>query len=181
VQWSVFFLVPTGRGSGLEMLSAAEHEQTLSWLCDLSPTVPFDIKTTAAPQYRRVCHQRRRRTAGAGFRFADGLDRPDQAKGVNDGRGFMFISHRGEVMPSGFLPVSAGNVRTDSPVSIYRDSQLFRELRNPESLKGKCRACEFRHVCGGSRARAYAVTGDYLQSDPSCAYEPAATAGSQQK
>jgi radical SAM protein len=178
VQWSVFFLIPTGRGSRLAMLSAAEHEQALTWLCDLAPTVPFDIKTTAAPQYRRVCHQRQRRSSGAGFRFADGLDRPDQAKGVNDARGFMFISHTGEVTPSGFLPLSAGNVRSESAVTIYRDSNLFNQLRDPAQLRGKCGACEFRHVCGGSRARAYAVTGDYLASDPSCAYSPAVLGGS---
>ena len=108
--------------------------------------------------------------AGAGFRFADGLNRP--AKGVNDGRGFMFVSHRGEVMPSGFLPIAAGDARHRHPVDIYRRSKLFRRLRDPAALKGKCGRCEFREICGGSRARAFAVTGDYLAADPSCPYEP---------
>ena len=171
VQWSVFFLVPTGRGEGLEMLSADEHERVLEWLHDLSTGAGFDVKATAAPQYRRIAAQRSGAAAGAGYRFADGLDRP--AKGVNDGRGFMFISHRGEVMPSGFLPLSAGNVRTRSAVAIYRRSSLFRELRDPTALKGKCGRCEFRELCGGSRARAYAVTGDHLAADPSCPYRPA--------
>ncbi len=171
VQWSVFFLVPTGRGSQLEMISADRHEEVMEWLCELSGRVPFDIKATAAPQYRRVVHERTGRMAGAGFRYADGLDRP--VRGVNDGRGFMFISHRGEVMPSGFLPISAGNVRDRDPVEIYRSSELFRRLRDPALLEGKCGRCEFRTICGGSRARAFAVTGDYLASDPSCPYQPA--------
>jgi len=181
VQWSVFFLVPTGRGRLDDMISAEEHERVFNWLYDLSQTAPFDIKSTAAPAYRRVAIQRARQgqaqgkassrpIAGAGYRFQDGLDRP--AMGVNDGRGFAFISHIGEVCPSGFLPVVAANVR-DRPFSdIYRNSPLFRDLRDPEKLKGKCGACEYRIVCGGSRARAWAVTGDYLESDPSCVYQP---------
>jgi radical SAM protein with 4Fe4S-binding SPASM domain len=116
--------------------------------------------------------QRSRRLAGAGFHFPDGLDRPGHGKGVNDGRGFMFISHVGQVMPSGFLPLVAGNVRDDDPVALYRNSPLFRELRDPTALKGKCGRCEFREVCGGSRARAYGVTGDHLAADPSCPYQP---------
>jgi radical SAM protein len=174
VQWSVFFLVPTGRGATLPMLSPEEHERVLSWLHELSLKAPFDIKATAAPQYRRIVLQRQAGApAGAGFAFADGLDRP--AKGANDGRGFMFISHTGEVMPSGFLPLSAGNVRHRDPVDIYRNAPLFRELRDPTVLKGKCGACEFREICGGSRARAYGVTGDHLAADPSCPYLPAST------
>ena len=174
VQWSAFFLVPVGRGARLPMLSAAQHEQVLEWLSELSCSAPFDIKATAAPQYRRILHRRTGRTMGAGFRYADGLNRP--VRGVNDGRGFMFISHRGEVMPSGFLPLAAGNVREQDPVEIYRDSALFRRLRDTAELQGKCGRCEFRDVCGGSRARAYAVTGDLLASDPSCPYEPGAPA-----
>ncbi len=186
VQWSVFFLVPTGRGSELEMLTAEGHERFMNMLYDLVQRAPFDVKATAAPHYRRIAMQRAAESVasgsgeklvpvagtGAGYSFADGLDRP--AKGVNDGRGFMFISHTGEVMPSGFLPIAAGNVREQSPVDIYRDSELFRTLRDPEKLKGKCARCEYREMCGGSRARAYAITGDYMASDPSCIYEPAA-------
>lgn len=185
VQWSVFFLVPVGRGRTLPMLDAAGHERVLGWLQETAAAAPFDVKATAAPQYRRIVAERARRSsptadeggpppgvlAGAGYRFSDGLNRP--AKGVNDGRGFMFISHRGEVMPSGFLPLVAGNVRRRSPVEIYRDSPLFRQLRDPARLKGKCGRCELREVCGGSRARAYALTGDPLAADPTCPYEPA--------
>jgi radical SAM protein len=173
VQWSVFFLVPVGRGARLAMLTAEEHETVLGWLHDLTGSVPFDIKATAAPHYRRIVRQRSHRVAGAGFSFPDGLNRPGSGKGVNDGRGFMFISHLGEVMPSGFLPLVAGNVREHDPVALYRDSPLFRELRDPKALKGKCGRCEFREVCGGSRARAYGVTGDHLAADPSCSYQPA--------
>ncbi len=173
VQWSVFFLVPVGRGRRLAMLDAKRHEQVLEWLAGLSGSVGFDIKATAAPQYRRILRRRRGSDAGAGFRYADGLDRPGPGKGVNDGRGFMFISHVGEVMPSGFLPLSAGNVRSEDPVRIYRDSRLFRELRDPEALRGKCGLCEYREICGGSRARAFAVSGDHLAADPSCPYQPA--------
>lgn len=183
VQWSVFFLVPTGRGKVEDMISPQDHERLYNWLYDLSRAAPFDIKSTAAPAYRRVAIQRARAeqpeqpgqgarpVAGAGYRFQDGLDRP--ALGINDGKGFAFISHVGDVFPSGFLPLSAGNVRDRPFAGIYRDSEIFRQLRDPSLLKGKCGRCEFREVCGGSRARAYGVTGDYLETDPSCAYEPA--------
>lgn len=183
VQWSVFFLVPTGRARLDDMISAEEHERTFHWLYDLSRQAPFDIKSTVAPAYRRVAIQRARAEgrgkssrplAGAGYRFQDGLDRP--ALGVNDGKGFAFISHTGEVCPSGFLPVNAGNVRERPLAEIYRRSPLFRALRDPERLKGRCGACEFRSVCGGSRARAWAVSGDYLAEDPSCVYRPGAGA-----
>jgi radical SAM protein len=174
VQWSVFFLVPVGRGRRLAMLSPQGHERLIERLDRLRHEVPFDLKITAAPQHRRIAAKRsgNGELAGAGYRFADGLRRP--AKGVNDGRGFMFISRTGEVMPSGFLPLAAGNVRSENPVDIYRNSRLFRELRDPTGLGGKCGRCEFRGVCGGSRARAFAVSGDHLAADPSCPYQPAA-------
>jgi radical SAM protein len=184
VQWSLFFLVPTGRARATDMISPQEHERVFHWLYDLSHQAPFDIKSTAAPAYRRVVIQREREKghvaapadeepptlAGAGYRYQDGLNRP--AKGVNDGRGFCFVSHIGEVFPSGFLPLPAGNVRQRSVVDIYRYSPLFRELRDASKLKGKCGRCEFREICGGSRARAYALSGDYLAEDPSCVYQP---------
>lgn len=182
--WSVFFIVPTGRARASDLATAEEFEHVFNRLYDLSKTAPFDIKTTAAPHYRRVVMQRQvaeRRggtrsepasplTTGLGFSLPDGVGR---AKGVNDGNGFLFVSHLGEIYPSGFLPVSAGNVRTDDLVEAYRGSDLFRTLRDPDRLEGKCGVCEFRTVCGGSRARAYAMTGNYMASDPSCAYIPA--------
>ncbi len=174
VQWSVFFLVPTGRAMVEQMVTAEQHEKVFNWLYDLAQTAPFDIKATAAPMYRRVAIERKRAQSNgasvtfqsAGFQYADGLDRP--TKGVNDGVGFLFISHIGEIQPSGFLPVTAGMVRTDDVVDVYRNSQIFRDLRNPDKYKGVCGTCEFRHVCGGQRGRAYGVTGDYLESDPAC-------------
>lgn len=179
VQWSVFFLVPTGRAPAEKMISAEEHERIFHWLYDLSKTAPFDIKATAAPMYRRVAIERKRAEQGgdkpvnfqgAGFQYADGLNRP--TRGVNDGNGFLFISHIGEIQPSGFLPITAGNVRTDDVIDVYRHSELFTDLRNPYKLKGRCGICEYRDVCGGQRGRAYGVTGDYLESDPACLYIP---------
>lgn len=179
VQWSLFFLVPTGRAQVGQMISPEEHERLFHWLYDLSKEAPFDIKATAAPMYRRVAIERRRAEAGspkgvsfqgAGFQYADGLNRP--VKGVNDGKGFLFISHVGDIMPSGFLPIRAGNVRTDDVVEVYRRHPLFRDLRDPSRLKGRCGRCEYRQVCGGQRGRAYGITGDYLESDPACMYEP---------
>lgn len=178
VQWSLFFLVPTGRAQMEHMLSPERHEEVMHWLAELHETSGFDIKSTAAPFYRRVAIQRKREQgeggpvtfAGAGFRYEDGLDRPVQ--GVNDGKGFVFISHIGEVCPNGLLPVDAGNIRERGLADIYRNSQFFKELRDPDMLKGKCGVCEYRVVCGGSRARAYGVTGDPFASDPACAYEP---------
>lgn len=179
VQWSVFFLVPTGRAQLDWMISPQQHEDAFNWLYDLSKNAPFDIKATAAPMYRRVAIQRRRAELGAGsevtfqgagFQYADGLDRP--TRGVNDGNGFLFISHTGDIQPSGFLPITAGNARTHDVVDVYRNHQLFRDLRDPEKLKGRCGVCEYRDVCGGQRGRAYGVTGDYLETDPACIYIP---------
>ena len=181
VQWSVFFLVPTGRAQVPWMISAEEHERVFNWLYDLSKEAPFDIKATAAPMYRRVAIQRKKAEQGngkpvtfqgAGFQYADGLNRP--TKGVNDGNGFLFISHLGEIMPSGFLPISAANVRQEDVVQVYREHPLFQDLRDQTKLKGKCAVCEYQDVCGGQRGRAYGVTGDYLESDPACFYEPRA-------
>jgi len=182
VQWSVFFLVPTGRAQAKWLITPEEHERLFNWLYDLSVDAPFDIKATAAPMYRRVAIQRRKAEMkdgqsvtfqGAGFQYADGLHRP--TKGVNDGNGFMFISHLGEIMPSGFLPISAGDVRNDDVVDVYRNASIFRDLREYSKLKGKCGICDFRDVCGGQRGRAFGITGDYLETDPSCFYEPAIT------
>lgn len=181
LMWSVFSLVPTGRGREEDMIFPEQHEELFNWLYDLSRTSPFDVRTAAAQHYRRVVVERsrvelgeggavRQALRGAGYSFQDGIGRPQQ--GVNDGRGFCFISHRGDVCPSGFLQLPAGNVRKTPLAEIYRNSDLFRALRDPSLLKGRCGDCEYRQVCGGSRARAHAMTGDYLAEDPSCAYKP---------
>ncbi len=174
VQWSVFFLVPTGRAMAEQMISAEQHEKVFNWLYDLSQNAPFDIKSTAAPMYRRVAIERKRAQndgkpvsfQSAGFQYADGLHRP--TKGVNDGNGFLFISHIGEIQPSGFLPITAGMVREQDIVDVYRNAKIFKDLRDPAKLKGVCGTCEYRDVCGGQRGRAYGITGDYLESDPAC-------------
>jgi len=174
VQWSVFFLVPTGRAMIEQMISAEQHEKVFNWLYELSQEAPFDIKGTAAPMYRRVAIERKRAEAGsqpvtfqgAGFQYADRLNRP--TKGVNDGNGFLFISHIGEIQPSGFLPITAGMVRENDVVDVYRNHPIFKDLRDYSKLKGSCGTCEYRDVCGGQRGRAYGVTGDYMESDPAC-------------
>lgn len=183
VFWEVFFLVPMGRAKPEDVASAHEFEQVFNQLYDLSLTAPFDIKATAAPQYSRVVMQRKRAEARAGadvdvrevmtrgmhFSQSDGIGR---ARNVNDGDGFVFISHTGDVYPSGFLPIRAGNIRDDDIIDIYRDSPLFRQLRDRTQLKGKCGVCGYRDACGGSRARAYAMTGDPLAAEPFCAHVP---------
>jgi len=180
VLWSVFFLVPTGRGSAINLISAEEFEQVFEKLYETSHRVKFDIKSTEAQHYRRFLLQRRteekRKGNGRplvpmfGISTADGIGRAP--RGINDGKGFVFISHLGEVFPSGFLPVSAGNVRKQSLTEIYRHSPLFVSLRDSTNLKGKCGICEFREVCGGSRARAYALTGDVFAEEPCCVWQP---------
>jgi radical SAM protein with 4Fe4S-binding SPASM domain len=92
--------------------------------------------------------------------------------GVSDGKGFVFVSHTGEIFPSGFLPITAGNVLRDSLTDVYQNSSLFRSLRDVDQREGKCGICEYQKVCGGSRARAYALTGNYLAEDPRCTYQP---------
>jgi AdoMet-dependent heme synthase len=174
--WSVFFLVPTGRGKLNDLLSADEFEQIFARLHWLSQTAPFDIKTTEAQHYRRYLLQQQvaERRAGVANETPDKL--PDTIgrapRGLNDGKGFVFISHTGEVFPSGFLPVSAGNIRQQPLATIYRESPLFVGLRSPANLEGKCGACNFKHICGGSRARAYALTGNPFAEEPCCAYVP---------
>ncbi len=184
--WYLFSLVPTGRGQMDDCITPAEHEKVFKWLYELSKTAPFDIKTTASQHYRRVVFQEKQKESKIKSdiitfedtktkdmaHLIDGLKRAP--KGVNDGNGFIFISHTGEVMPSGLLPLVAGNVKTERLRDIYRNNQMLKDLRNPDIYKGKCGVCEFRYVCGGSRSRAYAVTGDYLESEPFCVYTPQA-------
>ena len=175
--WSVFFLVPTGRGKLNDLLSAEEFESVFAKLYNLSKTASFDIKTTEAQHYRRFVLQQRaveRRSgtgaSGAHNRSVDAIGRAP--RGLNDGKGFLFISHKGEVFPSGFLPLSAGNIREQELATIYRESPLFRDLRDTSKLEGKCGACEFKEICGGSRARAHALTGNPHAEEPCCVYIP---------
>jgi radical SAM protein with 4Fe4S-binding SPASM domain len=169
--WSVFFLVATGRASQSDDLSAEEYEQVFAYLYELSKSAPFDIKTTEAQHYRRYVAQQRKANG-------DGPAPPREGRppaGINDGKGLVFISHTGEIFPSGFLPIPAGNVRRDRLGDVYRNSPIFRALRDSGRLGGKCGLCEYRNLCGGSRSRALALTGDWLGEDPRCAYQPRAT------
>lgn len=186
VMWYIFLLVPTGRGQLDACISPAEHEKVFRWLYQLSKTAPYDIKTTAAQHYRRVVLQEKVRdhliekgeihyedTITTDFAsMKDGLKRAP--KGVNDGNGFAFISHVGDVLPSGLLPIKAGNIREQPLSEIYREAKVFKELRQPDKYKGKCGVCEYNKICGGSRSRTYAVTGNYMESEPFCVYIPEA-------
>ncbi len=169
--WSVFFLVATGRAQQTDDLTADEYEQVFEFLYETSKTAPFDIKTTEAQHYRRYAAQRRK-SQPKGRRSPAAPGAIQRQAGINDGKGFVFISHTGEIYPSGFLPLAAGNVRRDSLVQVYRTAPLFRTLRASENLEGKCGQCLYRNLCGGSRSRAYALTGNYLASDPRCIYQP---------
>ncbi len=170
MRWSLFFLIAVGRGKVLQPVSPARGEEIMNWAYDLSTDAPFALKTTEAPSYRRLALERMR---------VEGMS-PEQIQrtsvfhgfGIRDGHGIMFVSNIGDVYPAGFLPMTVGNVRQDRLADIYRDAPVFRCLHNPNEFKGKCGRCEHRIICGGSRARAFAHTGDPLESDPFCLYEP---------
>ncbi len=174
--WSVFFLVPTGRATQNMQISPEEAEIVLKKMARLAATAGFDVKSTAAPHFRRVLIEfvssaeegspLELHRLGPGLRL--GALRSYQS--VNDGKGIMFISDTGDIYPSGFLPLSAGNVKNDNVVSVYREHDLFKALRNPALLKGKCGSCRYKVICGGSRARAYGEFGDYLAEDSLCSW-----------
>jgi radical SAM protein len=175
--WSVFFLIVTGRAEAQDDLSPAEYEEVFEFLYRTSLRAPFDIKTTEAQHYRRyVARRAKSLPAPRGARPASPMSAIARQAGINDGKGFLFVSHTGEIFPSGFLEISAGNVRRASLADAYRHSDLFRALRDSGRLEGKCGACEYRNLCGGSRSRAYALTGNFLAADPSCVYQPGETA-----
>ncbi len=214
--WSVFFLVPVGRGVQEVRISPAEYEQVFARLWYHAQRKPYGIKTTEAPHYRRYVLQHGGdplRPTSAQVATADpspkDLAKADEASasltpdlpdrvpsspsrveeagpgtgrpvgrihraplGVTDGKGVMFVSHIGEIYPAGFLPIPCGRFPQDSVVEVYQKHPLFLALRNPDGFKGKCGICEYRYVCGGSRARAFAVTGDPLESEPDCLFRP---------
>jgi radical SAM protein len=169
--WSLFFLIVTGRAAEGDDLLAPEYEQVFEFLYELSKTAPFGVKTTEAMHYRRYVAQRIKAEHGA-------TENPNaqgvawRTAGVSDGKGFVFVSHTGEIFPSGFFPVSGGNVLDDSLTDIYRNSDMFVTLRDTSQRRGKCGICEYRNICGGSRSRAYALSGDFLAEDPRCVYQP---------
>lgn len=177
VMWDLFFLVPTGRANHNDVISAEEHEQLFKWIYDIQSEVPFQVKTTLGMHYRRVQVFKKISEMASEGEDVPALTRRNirqlyRGVATNDGRGILFISHLGDIFPSGFLPISAGNVRRDSAVDVYRESLLFKFLRDPAALEGKCGRCPFNEICGGCRARSYAITGDFLAAEPYCAFQP---------
>lgn len=174
-RWEVFYLVPTGRGAELDHAPAERYEATAHWLYEHTSELDAHITAVEAQFYRRVVLERIAVEQGLEPLEALGSSRSGNGRflpGMNSGSGFVFISHIGEIYPSGFLPLAAGDIRRDSLVDVYRHHPLFVHLRSPDRLRGKCGRCDYRAICGGSRARSYAMTGDYLAADPFCLYEP---------
>jgi AdoMet-dependent heme synthase len=170
MRWSVFFLISVGRGTALKELSPERTELVMHWLSKIAKETSFPVKTTEAPHFRRVELERSRAKHSVATHKQPLL--LQQGYGIRDGNGILFISHRGDVYPSGFMPLKAGNVRKTNIVDIYRDSKVFKLVRDPANLEGKCGQCQYRYICGGSRARAFAATGSAVASDPLCPYEP---------
>jgi len=170
-RWSLFLLIPTGRAKMSDLPTTAEMEDIYGWLYGMGRNSPFHVGTVEAPMYRRYFVQRR---LEEGASWEELLAHSARfGLGIRDGNGVVFVSHKGQVLPSGFVPSTPlGNVKNDSLTSIYRDSAELRTLRDMDQLGGKCGRCEFRWVCGGSRARAAAVTGNMMAEEPLCGYEP---------
>lgn len=172
-RWSLFFLVPTGRAEAEALPSPQQAEDLFAWVHGVAKEAPFHVSTIEAPHYRRFWIEQR---------LAEGMT-AEQIRGmgkrmgfgVRDGNGVIFVSYKGEVYPAGFLPEPLlGNVKDTALPEIYRGSPALARLRDMNALQGKCGRCEFRWICGGSRARAYGMTGNMMEADPACAYEPAA-------
>ena len=169
-RWSLFFLISVGRGKVLEALAPDAAETLMSWIYETSRTAPFTVATTEAPSYRRVAIQRMREDGLSGEQIKNsGVGR---GFGIRDGHGIVFVSCQGDICPAGFLPLAAGNIRTDNLAGVYRHSTLFQQLHDPREFDGHCGVCEFRALCGGSRARAFSATGDPLATDPLCTFTP---------
>jgi radical SAM protein with 4Fe4S-binding SPASM domain len=169
-RWSLFFLIAVGRGKVLQPLSPEDGEKLMQWIHAISRDAPFTVATTEAPSFRRVALERMRAEGMTGAQIRQtGATR---SYGIRDGHGVLLISNTGDICPAGFLPLAVGNVREDRIVDIYRNSPLFRQLHDPTQFEGRCGGCDYRTLCGGSRARAFAATGNPLASDPFCPYDP---------
>jgi radical SAM protein with 4Fe4S-binding SPASM domain len=167
-EWDVFMLVPTGRGKVAMEVTPNQYEETLQFIYNASRASSIPIKMTCAPQYMRViaqCQQSKSAQSAIGSSRTGG-------RGCMAGNGFCFISHIGEVFGCGFLPIPAGNIRLQTFKQIYQQSPLFVELRNHDLLKGKCRVCEYKTICGGCRARALSTHKNHLEEEPYCVYTP---------
>lgn len=160
--WSVFFLIPTGRGLAEQRITPLQYEMVFEKLYNQMKKSKYAIKTTEAPQYRRFL----------AIKMGGAPNLPARLVGTNDGRGVMFVSHVGEIFPSGFMPIECGRYPTNSLVDTYVNAPMFKQLRNSDLLHGKCGVCDYRFICGGSRARSYALTGDPLAAEPDCGFQP---------
>ncbi len=184
VFWEVFFLIPIGRGKLLKQMTARQYEKLFEKLYKLSKEVDFIVKITEAQHYRRYVIEQEKKNLSKGDSleiklpgrmtrdFGPGGSIGHAPKGVNAGNGYVFISHIGDIYPSGFLPLATGDVREDSLAKVYREHPVFQLLRDSECLLGKCGYCEYRTVCGGSRSRAYAMTDNLMAPEPFCVYTP---------
>ena len=172
--WDVFMLVPTGRGKIQMEITPEEYEETLHFVYEVSRTAPIQVKMTCAPHYKRVQVQERRRERGQGAPGGRPGAHPAHgfSRGCMAGYGFCFVSHIGEVGGCGYLPLLAGSIREASLAEIYRQSPLFQSIRDVNLLQGRCGICEYRALCGGCRARALGATGNYLEEEPFCIYQP---------
>lgn len=170
--WHIFLLVPMGRAAQLrdQVITAAEYEETLNWLYDFRKTTSMHLKATCAPHYYRIMRQRARKE---GLRVTPDIFGMDaMTRGCLGGIGFCFVSHVGQVQPCGYLELDCGNVfRTPFP-EIWRTAKPFLQFRNQREYSGKCGSCEYHRVCGGCRARAHSLTGDYMAEEPLCTHEP---------
>ena len=166
--WNLYFLVPVGGAKMVDVLTAEEVERVFDFIDGAAEQIK--IRVMEAPHYRR---HRVQKMSGQWPDFAGYQSDESAPVATHDARGVIFISHSGEVRPSELLPLSAGNIRYRALGAIFRGGDLFVALRDPRNLKGKCSRCEYVRICGGSRARAFAASGDLFGSDPLCAYEPA--------
>jgi heme b synthase len=168
----IFLLVPTGRGKDLadQEITPADYEKTLNWFYEKSLNCPIQLKATCAPHYYRILHQRRKGIPSP----AKSSEHPfhTMTRGCMGGSSFCFISHTGQVQPCGYLDLDCGQIKENSFADIWKNSGIFKNLRDLQQLKGKCGHCEFIRVCGGCRARAHEITGNYLAEEPFCVYEP---------
>lgn len=174
VSFHPFLLVPTGRGKELadQEIAPKDYERVLTWIYQHRETAGISLKPTCAPHYYRILRQKERLAGRTVAPQTHGLEA--MTKGCLGGQGFAFVSHVGVVQICGFLDVAAGNLRDNGLdfQSVWENSPLFREMRDLDKYHGRCGRCEYRRVCGGCRARAYATTGDYLAEEPYCVYEP---------
>lgn len=173
VSWSVSFLVPIGQAAGMDRLSPTQYEDAFQRLWHQSSRQPYTIRTTEAPHYGRfVLESRARRVRSPENLGIHGEPEPEASPPVNDGNGVLFVGHTGLIYPGIFFPVPCGLFPDDNVVSVYQNSPVFLALRDVDRLRGKCGVCPYRRICGGSRARAFAVTGDPYAEEPDCVYRP---------